>query len=522
MHTARKLSLISASFLAFSSLAATALADPPRTVDLTTLRILHDKHVISDAEYQAALTEIGESTGDNAASDANTVVVGKWSTTFYGFVEADSIVDSTQSFTDIAGNNQVQRPSPWAQPPPAIQDTYAGDHPRTQFGIRNSRFGFRLRAPETHDIRTSALIEIDFMGSENPIAYTSDTASRSSENSYFTNPALRARHAYLKVETPVVDFLFGQTWALFGWQPVFQPNTVEIQGVPGEIYARTPQIRISKTIKSKAASIDFAVALNRPPERDSALPALQGGVHLAIEGWRGMKTNGATATQNMPASIAVTGDARQYTIPEFQPLPVANVSRTSSAIAVDGFFPVIPTKDTKRGNALSLTGEVSTGYGFADMFTALTGGINMPHIPNTTGLNPAPTYPQNIDDGLVVYDLNGQLHPIQWTSVIVGAEYYLPGLKGRAWLSANYSHMQSANNHFYARPDSNTLPNPQEAYFVPAAQVRSSEDWFDVNIFADVAEPVRLGFEYANFQDHYVDGITAINHRFQFSAFFLF
>jgi hypothetical protein len=379
-----------------------------------------------------------------------------------------------------------------------------------------------LRAPESHGIRASGLVEIDFLGTQAPIAYTSDTDYRSSENAFFTSPTLRARHAYLKLETPIVDLLFGQTWALFGWQPVFQPNTVEIQGVPGEIYARTPQIRISKTIKTSAATVDFAVALNRPPERDSMVPALQGGAHLAIEHWRGMKTNGATATQNMPASIAVTGDARQYSIPEFQPLPVANVSRTSSAIAVDGFFPVIPTNDTKHGNALSITGEVSTGYGFADMFTGLTGGIQMPHIPNTTGLNPAPTYPQNIDDGLVVYDLNGQLHPIQWTSFIVGAEYYLPGLNGRAWLSANYSRMQSANNHYYARPDSNTLPNPQEAYFVPAAQVRQSEDWFDVNFFADVVEPVRLGVEYANFHDYYVDGVTAINHRFQLSAFFLF
>jgi hypothetical protein len=522
MHIARNFWLFSASFFTFSSLAATALADPPRTVDLTTLRILHDKHVITDAEYEAALTEIGASTGDRGAADANTVVVGKWSTTFYGFVEADSIVDTTQSFSDAAGNAQVQRPNPFPLPPPAIQDTYTGDHGRTQFSIRNSRFGFRLRAPETHDIRTSALVEIDFLGSQNPIAYTSDTASRSSENAYFTSPAMRARHAYLKLETPVIDLLFGQTWALFGWQPVFQPNTVEIQGVPGEIYARTPQIRLSKTIKSNAATVDFAVALNRPPERDSMIPALQGGAHLAIEHWRGMKTNGATATQNMPASIAVTGDARQYSIPEFQPIPQQNVNRTSSAIAVDGFFPVIPTNDTKRGNALSLTGEVSTGYGFADMFSGLTGGMQMPHIPNTTGLNPAPTYPQNIDDGLVVYDLNGQLHPIQWTSFMVGAEYYLPGLHGRAWLSANYSRMQSANSHYYARPDSNTLPNPQEAYFVPAAQVRDSLDWFDVNFFADVAEPVRLGFEYANFHDHYVDGVSAINHRFQLSGFFLF
>ena len=528
MHRARFFGLISASFLTLS-LAQSAFADPPtptndppRVVDLTTLRILRDKQVITQAEYDSAVAEISASTGGQAAADANTVVVGKWSTTFYGFVEADSIVDSTQSFGDLAGNAQVQRPNPFPQPPPAIQNTYAGDHGRTQFGIRNSRFGFRLRAPESHGIRASGLIEIDFLGSQAPIAYTSDTAYRSTENAFFTSPSLRARHAYLKLETPIVDLLFGQTWALFGWQPVFHPNTVEIQGVPGEIYSRTPQIRISKSLKSSAATLDLAVALNRPAQRDSMLPVLEGGAHLAIEKWRGMKTNGATATQIMPAAIAVTGDARQYTVPEFAPLPTANVNRTSWAVAADGFFPVLPASDTKRGNALSISGEVATGSGFADLYTGLTGGMQMPHVPNTTGLNPPPVYPQNVDDGLVVFDLNGQLHPIQWTSLRVGAEYYLPGVNGHAWVSANYSRMQSANTHDYARPDSTTLPDPQTAYFVPAAQVRDSLDWFDVNVFVDVVEPVRLGLEYANFHDHYVDGISAINHRVQLSAFFLF
>lgn len=522
MQNARILAGIAAGICVLLATAADARAQDSHPVDLTTLRILHDKNVITQAEYEAALQEIGASTGDKAAADANTVVVGKWSTTFYGFLEADSIYDTTQSFGDVAGNAQVARPSPWPLPPPAIQNNYAGENGRMQMSVRNSRFGFRLRAPETRGVRASGVLEIDFLGSQAPIAYTSDTAYRQSEGSFFTSPTLRARHAYLKLETPIVDVLLGQTWALFGWQPYFQPNTVEIQGVPGELYARTPQIRISKSIKTSAVGIDLALALDRPAARDSMVPIAEAGARLTIEKWRGMKTNGATATQILPAAIGVSVDGRQYVLPEFQPIPKANVNRTSGALAVDAFVPVIPANETKRGNSLSLTGEFATGSGFADLYTGLTGGMQMPHVPNTTGLNPPPVYPQNIDDGLVVYDLSGQLHPIRWTSLLVGIEYYLPGLEGRSWISANYSHMESPNSHFYARPPSTTLPDPQSAYFVPAEQVRDSLDWFDVNVFADVVPSVRLGLEYASFRDRYVDGIRAVDHRVQFSGFFLF
>ncbi len=44
----------------------------------------------------------------------------------------------------------------------------------------------------------------------------------------------------------------------------------------------------------------------------------------------------------------------------------------------------------------------------------------------------------------------------------------------------------------------------------------------DANVFWDVVPGARLGFEYANFNDQYVDGVHAINNRFQFSGFFIF
>jgi hypothetical protein len=43
-----------------------------------------------------------------------------------------------------------------------------------------------------------------------------------------------------------------------------------------------------------------------------------------------------------------------------------------------------------------------------------------------------------------------------------------------------------------------------------------------VNLFVDPVPAVRIGAEYANFNDVYVDGTHAINHRVQLSGFFIF
>ncbi len=72
-----------------------------------------------------------------APSNAPTVVKGKWSPVIYGFIELDALRDSTQSFQEPAGNGIIQR-----------TETFAGSHGRTMFGVRNSRFGFKLTAPD--------------------------------------------------------------------------------------------------------------------------------------------------------------------------------------------------------------------------------------------------------------------------------------------------------------------------------------------------------------------------------------
>jgi hypothetical protein len=177
-----------------------------------------------------------------------------------------------------------------------------------------------------------------------------------------------------------------------------------------------------------------------------------------------------------------------------------------SAFALDGFIPVIPGTKHRKDNSLSLNGEFETGYGIADQYTGLTGGVSFPALPNPMMTTPPPGYSPDIDNGIVTYASNGTLHAIQWTGYLIGVQYYLPGVDGKLWVSGNFSHMSSANSHFYGST-TGTL---------------SEEDWFDVNFFVAPTPALRIGIEYANFRNIYVDGQDAINHRGQLSGFFIF
>ncbi len=486
---------------------------PPRFADFVSLRLMREKGIISEEEYKSAREEIGASVGDNRADEGASLVVGKWSASLYGFVEGDFILDSTQSFNDVAGNALVQRPPNSPQPLTGNVSQYAGGNPRMQFGVRNTRFGLRLRAPEVSKVRASSTLEMDFLGFDPAPTANTDAA-------FFNNPTLRIRHAYVKLETPIVDILLGQYWHMFGWQPAFFPNTTEIQGVPGELYERTPQVRLSHKFTAGPTSLEIAAAALRPPTRDGAIPDFAGGLRFSIDKWRGMQTAGATSTQLASASIAVTGDFRRFQAPEFAALPASTLTLNTGAIAVDAFLPIIPATESRHGNALSITGEFTYGGGIADMFTGLTGGIAFPSLVNTTGVNPAPTYAQNVDNGMVIVDSGAHaLHAIVWTTGIVGLQYYLPGVNGRIWIAGNYAHTESPNIDQFT---TNTAPSPTTSNYVQQTGVRKFEDWFDVNVFIEPLPSFRLGLEYAWFNDRYVDATHATNHRGQVSAFFLF
>jgi hypothetical protein len=472
-----------------------------------SLKLMLDKGLISKAEFESALHDMQETTGPKTASHES-VVFGKWATTLYGFVEADMISDSTRSLTEVPGGSLISRGG-----------TPAGDNARFTFGVRNSRLGLRMKAPEYHDVRVTGMLESDFLGNQpglqgaGPYPGTpTPTNPYTSEGSYFTSPTFRIRHANLKLETPVVDVLFGQYWQLFGWGSAYQPNSVEIQGLPGEIYARTPQLRISKAIKADPITIELAIAATRPVQRDSGMPDGQAGLRFSVDSWKGAQTAGSTGTQTSPMSIAVTGLLREVAVNQFTSGTSKYTNNLGlSALAVDGFIPVIPASRKNKDNALSIQGEFATGYGYADMYSSTNFGVGFPTPAGagfaTTATSLKATYfAPDIDQGIVTYDAAGNLHGIQLTTYLFGAQYYLPGVDGKIWISGNYSHQESANSHYYGFGGT------------PLAAL----DWFDVNFFVDPVPGVRFGLEYANTRNTYVDGIYSVNHRGQLSGFFIF
>ena len=485
------------------------------TVQLSTLHLVREKGVLSQAEYESALRDITDSAGGRG-DDATTLMVSKFAATLYGFVEADSIWDSTQSLNDSAGSAAIARPS-----------TYAGSNSRMTFGVRNSRLGIRLKSPETSWFRASGVLEADFLGATLPIG--AGQPYYGTEAAFFNNPTFRVRHAYLKFETPVVDILMGQYWHLFGWGGNYFPSTVQIQGIPGEVYNRTTQIRLSHTFKSSAVQVELAVAAMRSPQRNAGTPEGTAGLRMLFPTWTGVQTQSSTGTAIAPASIAVSGTVRKLLLP---PLSGAATSSTTEynelwgkGIAVDAFIPVIPATRATRGNSLSLNGEFSYGHGLADLYTGLTGGVSNPALPvpapTMATPNPvAPTYTPDLDPGIAMYNyVTGLAEAVQWTTFNVGVQYYLPGLDGRLFVTGNVLSSSSANSGDFLGVAANAKP---AAIATAQGKVRKSEMVYDANIFADPYPGVRFGLEYAHFADTYLDGITAVNHRVQFSGFYIF
>jgi hypothetical protein len=482
------------------------------TVEFSTLRLLHEKGVLSQGEYDSALRDLVETSGSRTGDDF-TFAVGKFATTIYGFTEFDGIWDSTQSFNDFPGNAQVARST-----------AYAGVNGRMQFSMRNSRFGVRMKAPETKWFRASGVMEMDFIGATLPIG--SGQPYYGTEAAVFNNPTFRLRHAYLKFETPIVDLLAGQYWHLFGWQTLAFPTTLGAQGYPSQVYSRDAQVRLSHTFKTEYVEIELAAAALRPPQRNSETPDGAFGVKFAFPKWTGMQTVNSTGTGINPLAVGVTGITRRVTPADWSATPTHANAANGSGIAVDAFIPIIPATKDHKGNSLSISGEFVYGTGISDLYTAMTGGVPIaPPLPNPTMASPAPTYTPDIDPGLGGYvaDANGYKFVLaQWTTLYVGGAYYFPGLDGRLFVSANYGRSMSNNSSTILGVVNPAAAANAKAVATAQSKIRDHEEWYDFNIFGDPYPGVRLAAEYMQFRDTYLDGNLAVNHRVQFSGFYIF
>ena len=427
-------------------------------------------------------------------ADAGTPLLAKIKVTAYGFVEVNFAYNTTESCLDFCSNFQVQKPG-----------TYRGDHGRTVFSARDSRFGLKLAAPASGGIRASGVLETDFFG-----------PTTTTEQGTWVNPVLRFRHAYLKLETPIVDLIIGQTWSLFGWQANYLVTSVQEPGLPGQMFQRTPQVRLSKSLALGPVTLELAVAALRPPQMDSGTPEGAAGARLVFGTWTGLHTLYMTSSAIQPASIGISGDLRRFRISEHATAPRSAHDRVGGGIAFDAYLPIVPATKTSKDHALSVIGELVIGRGTSDMYTALgAAGTSNAAVPGPNPGDPPGTYTPNFDPGFAAYDAAGNLELIKWTSYMVGMEYYPPGVDGRAGVFANYGHMQSANSGRFGGPAA-TVMDPV------AGKTRESEDFFNAGLFVDPTKATRIGLDGALYDDRYVDGTHAKNYSVMSSAFLFF
>lgn len=426
-----------------------------------------------------------------------TVNIHDWTVGIYGFAALNVMHDSTQSYTTAAGNVGLQRIG-----------TFRGNNNQIQFTARDSRFGLKIGAPATSWVKASATLEADF-GSVQPTEVNEQTA-------YITNP-LRMRHFYIKAETPVVDMLAGQYHDLFGWGGKgFYPSTLAFLGVTGQIYHRNPQFRLSKTISSSAVDFEIAAAAVRPVQRAGGLPDAEAGLRLAINPWSGIGQQGYGQPQLNPLSLGVSGIGRRFEVAQFVEFPGGSNKVNGWGVAVNAFVPVIPAKSaTKRNNALSITAEFSRGSGISDMYNSdLTGGALFPTLPNPQNrgvdpANPPPIYVPNIDSGIVTYDGNGKVRPIDWQGFLVGLQYYLPISDGKVWLSGNYSQIKSSNI-VELTPIAGQSAVYKEARYV------------DGSLFVALTSALQVGYSFQLVEQTFGDGVKAKNYRNEGGLHFFF
>jgi hypothetical protein len=268
-----------------------------------------------------------------------------------------------------------------------------------------------------------------------------------------------------------------------------------------------PQLRISKTIKTDPVTFDVAVSASKPPQINSGIPDLQGGLRIGFNGWKGIRTISNSGMLNDPLSIGVSGVVRQFKVTEFSATPQEANKATGYGLAVSALVPVIPAASLDAaGNSLTLTGTFFSGSGIADLLGVAT---NVPYPalpPNAMGTVPA--FTPDIDPGMVTYNASGELETINWQGFMVGAQYYLPP-SGKIQLGVNYTQGEA---------DQLTAENGWGTYTTFFNKSR----YIDANVFFDATAAFRIGLSYQNANQTYPDDQEVSNNRYMAAFYLLF
>ena len=233
-------------------------------------------------------------------------------------------------------------------------------------------------------------------------------------------------------------------------------------------------------------SLDIAAAALRPVQFDSEVPDLQGGIKLTYDDFKGVQTVGQTGTNLASAAIGVSGGVRRFRLPINTSAAANTESVEGNIVAADILIPVIPAS-TRKAWALTVLGEGALSSGAPDVYQSLTGGAGVGTPPGSTSASYAKV--ADIDPGAVGWSTaTGQLKTVDWRTFIVSGQFYLPP-QGNLWLAGAYSNSYSDNI----------------GEFGSKTSTWGHEVWWDANLFCDVTPVTRLGLEFFQFTQTYLN-----------------
>jgi len=448
-----------------------------------------------------------------------TTMMGKWVTTMYGFVQVDTVFDSNQSYNNWPFNSAPGNAAVVGTSTTPLSGTAASQFNSSRFGmdVNNSRIGFALSSPVYNGYKLRALLEMDFL--------TNPGESLATGDGYITNPIFRIRHFFFDVTTPSWgNVLVGQYWSLFGMQPYNIQNNLQIAPGPGTAYGRFPQIRWYKNFHmNDGLMLEPAVAAMMPVSMQSTLPAFTEALKFSDSDMMTELMIGDTGKGQFPASIAVSGIETYYSgytgtggVSNFNNTSSTGFNSWTAAGAVDLILPIIPIKDGKPGNNLTLQAEYTWGQGDAWQFPNLSFGLGGGTV-NVVGNNAS--WAGNgvvLDNGFLPLDIQTYNADLQYyfpddarTSVVVGfAVDNASNLQQIASVvgPANFARTGSSANgsiYNYLQPDTHLV-------------------FSYVDLWHDFTPQVRAGLEFGQYDATYVGGVSALDNRVMMSWFYLF
>ena len=415
----------------------------------------------------------------------------------YGFVETDSIYDTTQSYTEEQDSvAPVTRNVKTGAAGTTGAPNVGGQRGRDIMSVRNSRLGLELNVPaQDNGIKGKAVFEMDFMGNAGVNTVPGSAPGSQSERDFYNNPSARVRHAFVEVSKDEFSAKLGQYWSLLGWQPYYFPGEAVVLPGVGQLYRRFAQVRVMDTHAFGDWTLETAADAAKPAEMNSGSPEWHAGVRFASTKYKGASIAGA-GTSMVGLSAGVSAAV----------IPIRTQSAgnpTGGAVAVDILVPIIPSSDGKsRDNTLIWAAEGLTGRGVGGLeYAGLTFGV--PGV-TAAGSNAGTA----IDSGMAGLNTTGSnIELIQLRAWRTHLQYSLAKFS----TSVGYAQIEGRNlDRFAAGANAFGIsPKLQYAY---------------VSAFYDAASWLRFAGEVnqtrATFNDP--NNRWATNNRYQLSAYFMF